>query len=228
MAGGGQSQVASRANVQLDSELWHAYSSHEHGGRVFWMHAVSGQRTWAQPLPDLLHIADAVAMSARLQRLRKELLSVGMDFEQICWVCTQPFGSTIAECKTIAGDIPSEEDVLISMEQIASEFARYPATFPSKAGLDRIVFCSRLHYGGQRRGHVPSFHSRTMYIDCMAQPMRRVVSSFHHELWHFADYVMLGRDYEFADAEWCTDADARARERACLPKHCPCGSGRAG
>ncbi|KAG8467372.1 hypothetical protein KFE25_000688 [Diacronema lutheri] len=188
-------------SAALETDEWTAYSSHEHNGRMFWLHASTGQRTWAQPLPRIVHVRDALANSEHARQLVSSA-TIGAEFEQICWVCTEPFGSDAVSSKTISGDAPLPEDILRAMELIAPEFASYPLPFASKAGLDRIIFCSRLHYDGQRRGHVPSFHSRAMYIDCMAQPKRRVVSSFHHELWHFADYTMLGRDYEFADAEW--------------------------
>jgi len=191
-------------NPYLDMGPWHAYASAEHGGRVFWRHTETGERSWTQPLPLTTPVHDELAASASRERLMAlpEFAAIGVDFEEICEVCTRPFGSEMVSFKTISGAEPALEDVLRAMAQIAPEFARYPASFPSRAGLARIIFCSRLHYDGQRRGHVPSFHSSTMYIDCQPQPRRRLVSSFHHELWHFADYMMLGRDYEFADAEW--------------------------
>lgn len=200
MAGG-------RLGKGADADQWLARPSSEHGGRVFWMHAVTGERTWAQPLPQVVHVRDAMASSPGARGLKDD--AVGTEFEQACWVCTQPFGSELVSSKTISGEVPHLEDVLRTMEQLGPEYACYPSPFPSKAGLDGIVFCARLRYDGQPRGHVPSFHSRVMYIDCTVQSRRRVVSSFHHELWHLADYALLGRSYEFADAEWCAAASQR-------------------
>lgn len=215
MAGGGSAGAARRLDGQgLDSLPWLAYASPEHGGRVFWMHAENGQKTWAQPQPPTAHLTEVLTASGLAAAPSAKLAARDNGLDHICWVCTHSFGSDMPECKTISGQPPSAEDMVRTIEQIAPEFLRYPSGFPSKAGLDRIIFCSRLHYGGQRRGHVPSFHSRTMYIDCQRQPKRRAVSSFHHELWHFADYTMLGRDYEFGDSEWCAARGQRAAGRA--------------
>lgn len=180
----------------LDVGPWLAYSSPEHNGRLFWTHRVTGQRTWAQPLPPtapLKEFADAAD---------HPFPSEWQPFLAICRICTVEFGSSKPAAKTISGCPPSIDLVVRCLEQIGPAYALYSRAFPSNAGMSSVIFCSKLHYGGQRRGHVPSFHSKTMYIDCMPQPKRRAVSSFHHELWHFADYTMLGRDYEFGDAEW--------------------------
>jgi hypothetical protein len=158
-------------------------------------------------------VSKLVERSAEAAQLRAALAKLSADFTRICWVCTMPFGSKIGSRKTIAGASASADAVLHAMGQIGLEFALYPVGFPRAAGLDQIVFCTQLHYGGQRRGHVPAFQARTMYIDCANTPKRRVISSFHHELWHFADYTMLGRDYEFADAEWCAHARASCLRR---------------
>jgi len=201
MAKGGSMSAVRAEGQALDVDEWQAFASPEHGGRIFWMHAGTGQRTWAQPLPPMIHVSDFLKADLHAVRPRG-MHAQGNDYERICFVCSSTFGSDVPESKTISGAAPTVEDVARTMEQIAAEFMWYPPGFPQKAGLDRIIFCARLHYGGQRRGHVPSFHSRTMYIDCLQQPKRRAVSSFHHELWHFADYTMFGRDYEFNDPEW--------------------------
>jgi hypothetical protein len=82
------------------------------------------------------------------------------------------------------------------------EFGVYPPDVIRRAQLERVVLCKDLSYGGQLRGAIPDFESKTLYLDAVRgfrNPtyVRKVI---HHDFFHMIDYRDDGNLY--ADKEW--------------------------
>ncbi len=84
----------------------------------------------------------------------------------------------------------------------AEEFGLYPPDVIRRAQLERVVLCKDLSYGGQLRGAIPDFESKTLYLDAVRGDFnptyqRKVI---HHDFFHMIDYRDDGNLY--ADKEW--------------------------
>ncbi|HET6326254.1 MAG TPA: hypothetical protein VFG04_16370 [Planctomycetaceae bacterium] len=84
----------------------------------------------------------------------------------------------------------------------AEEFGLYPPDVIRRAQLERGVLCKDLSYGGQLRGAIPDFESKTLYLDAVrgdSNPtyQRKVI---HHDFFHMIDYRDDGNLY--TDKEW--------------------------
>ena len=84
----------------------------------------------------------------------------------------------------------------------AEEFGLYPPDVIRYAQLERVVVCKDLSYGGQLRGAIPDFDSKTLYLDAVRGSFnptyqRKVI---HHDFFHMIDFRDDGNLY--ADKEW--------------------------
>jgi hypothetical protein len=71
------------------------------------------------------------------------------------------------------------------------EFSLYSESVVSGAGVDRVVFCSALSYGGQTRNAIPDYTSRTLFlkVPTVSEPLDYYAWLLHHEFFHFIDYA---------------------------------------
>jgi Putative zinc-binding metallo-peptidase len=85
---------------------------------------------------------------------------------------------------------------------LAQEFLLYPRDFIRRSNLKRIVLCSSLYFGGQKRSAVPDFEHDTLYLDVVAGDYDPDYQSraIHHELFHIIDYQDDGQLY--TDEQW--------------------------
>jgi hypothetical protein len=92
-------------------------------------------------------------------------------------------------------------DIDLFLYMFRKEFGKYPPELIRLSGLKRIVFCSDLLHGGQRRSGVAISDNATIYLNVrsgvFSERFRRKL--MHHEFFHMIDYASFG--YE-RDTQW--------------------------
>lgn len=179
----------------VPGSAWRVQRSVEYGGRLFWTHEQSGERTWRQPLPQTRSLPPDMAMHAGMRQ--QAVVATKLFFGA-------PKDPNDPRARTgICGTPPSEAQLRRTCETLSPEHGLYPPSFLAALGLRRVLLCEELHYNGQRRRDVPDFDTGTLYIDVGDRPLRRKRHCFHHELWHMADYRLRGKHFDAYDHEWC-------------------------
>ncbi len=103
---------------------------------------------------------------------------------------------------TISASNADVRDVTDYCELLAEELTLYPPDFFRRCNLRQIVLCRDLVFRGRKRGALPDFQSRVLYLNVLrgkSDPryQRRVI---HHELFHVIDEQ---DDRElYSDPEW--------------------------
>ncbi|KAL3914739.1 MAG: hypothetical protein SGPRY_007519 [Prymnesium sp.] len=164
-------------------------------GKLFWMHEVTRELTWRQPVPTLSSLPQEV----RVHEGMREWTRVVVD--------KRFFGAPADESNPqarvgICGRAPDGEHLRVTAELLSTEHTLYPPAFLKTIGLQFYLLCEDLSYNNQRRRDVPDLATGILYIDVGDRSVRRKRHSFHHELWHMIDFHLLGNAFEGPDFEW--------------------------
>lgn len=83
---------------------------------------------------------------------------------------------------------------------LLTEWRYYPKPLIRRSRLRRLVLCSGLAWGGQRRQAVPDFAGNALYLDVSHRSEAYLRHVLHHEFFHVIDYADDGQVYR--DASW--------------------------
>lgn len=111
-------------------------------------------------------------------------------------------GLTAGVALGIHGEPPSVEDAARVGAQLLLELDIYSREFYEQIAVHEIVLVANLHYRSQRRYDVPDLAAGVLFIDVERKFRWHLSHSFHHELFHMADYHMLGATYVDTDEEF--------------------------
>eukprot|EP00746_Dinoflagellata_sp_MGD_P056752 gnl/MRDRNA2_/MRDRNA2_245092_c0_seq1.p1 gnl/MRDRNA2_/MRDRNA2_245092_c0~~gnl/MRDRNA2_/MRDRNA2_245092_c0_seq1.p1 ORF type:complete len:297 (+),score=41.70 gnl/MRDRNA2_/MRDRNA2_245092_c0_seq1:1-891(+) len=87
-------------------------------------------------------------------------------------------------------------------QQLVREVTLYSSKFLRSIGLSKIVIVADLHYQRQRRYTIPDFGLGRLFVDVDRRSNWHLPHSFHHELWHMADFKLQGKDHCDGDEEF--------------------------
>lgn len=98
----------------------------------------------------------------------------------------------------IAGTNAVSKELKDYISLFVQEFGLYPPDLVRRSQLKRVVLCSELSFGGQRRNAIPDFEHDTLYFDVSRGAhnqsyLRKVI---HHEYFHLIDYRYDGNVYK--------------------------------
>lgn len=126
--------------------------------------------------------------------------------ETLKLVIEQPAAPFAVQLKhgIIEGKAASAPDLQAYRGLFMSEFALYPPELIKRAELARVILCSELAFGGQRRNAVPDFPNHALYLDVSRGSSNRTYlrKVIHHDFFHIIDY----RDDKslYKDDAWAT------------------------
>jgi hypothetical protein len=152
----------------------------------------AGAWWWSEREPDGSAGVETLSADARANL---ELLStrLGLRFEIM---------GTQSTRGNVRFDAARPEQVERYVRWLVDEWADYPRCWIDTARLERVAFCSALHWEEQPRAGIPDFDGGAMYFDVGFGPdqedyVRRVM---HHEFFHSFDRFDDGELY--ADEAW--------------------------
>lgn len=152
----------------------------------------AGILAWLLMMP-----AVALRGSELFDQLKKEYLQKA-GVELVAGTETFPL---VTEHDRIDGVNANPGDIDLFLYMFRKEFGKYPPEFLRLSGLKRIVFCSDLLHGGQRRSGVAVSDNATVYLNVrsgvFSERFRRKL--MHHEFFHIVDFTSFGLE---EDTEW--------------------------
>eukprot|EP00899_Mesostigma_viride_P015427 jgi/Mesvir1/23886/Mv10675-RA.1 len=129
----------------------------------------------------------------------------GVPVSEVVHVATQPFAlisKTRPMKMSVAGSPPPSDKRAYALGVYLRELATYPRAFLTAAGCERVVVASELTYDMDARTAVPDSARCILFLNANLHSEQYLRLVLHHDLFHMADYMIVGPNYVHGDAEW--------------------------
>ena len=119
---------------QYPGSMWNVARSADHGGKLFWIHKETNERTWKQPPPKTANLPANVAVGDKMRRMTRIV-----NQDAFMGAPSDPHNS---RARTgICGSRATPVCVRRTCELLAVEHELYPLAFLTAVGLQQIILC---------------------------------------------------------------------------------------